>query len=270
MGYIYKITCSQSDKVYIGQTTNTIENRFKEHWKQARNGTVSHLYNAMRKYGVKNFSIEEIEKCNNEQLNEKEIYWINYFDSYNSGYNMTIGGDGRTKYNYKEIADKYLELQSEKETAQYFNCSKVIVQKACQCYNIEIKRGLSEDYWNSEKGQKHKEQTRQLGLASKGRVVSEKTRKKQSEAKKGMYIGEKNPMYGKKFTEEHRKKMSQNSAWAKKVICVETGEVYSSALQASKAVGLKSSAGLSKCCNGERKTAGGFHWMYVKEGENNY
>lgn len=74
MGYIYKIVCSQSNKIYIGQTTNTIESRFKEHKKQAKNGTQGHLYNAMRKYGVENFIIQEIEQCDNILLNDKEQY----------------------------------------------------------------------------------------------------------------------------------------------------------------------------------------------------
>lgn len=66
-------------------------------------------------------------------------------------------------------------------------------------------------------------------------------------------------MYGKKFSEEHKRKLSQNSAWAKSVRCIETGEIFSSALQASKNLGLKSSAGISKCCKGQNKTAGGYH-----------
>lgn len=59
---------------------------------------------------------------------------------------MTQGGDGRLKYDYKEIANKYLELKSEKDTANFFNCSKVVVRKACESYGIEIKKGLSQEY----------------------------------------------------------------------------------------------------------------------------
>ena len=50
----------------------------------------------------------------------------------------------------------------------------------------------------------------------------------------------------------------------KKEIMRDLNEVFSSALQASKKVGLKSSAGISKCCSGERKTAGQLHWEFVK------
>lgn len=83
-------------------------------------------------------------------------------------------------------------------------------------------------------------------------------------------MGENSPMYGKIFSTKHRENLSKNSAWAKKVQCIETGEIYTSACKAAKAVNLKSSAGISKCCLGQQKTAGGFHWIFIKEGENNY
>jgi len=59
---------------------------------------------------------------------------------------MTLGGEGRTKYDYKAIAEKYLELKSEKETASFFGCSKIVVQHACEANGIKIKRVLSEEY----------------------------------------------------------------------------------------------------------------------------
>jgi len=49
----------------------------------------------MRKYGIDNFSFEVIEECSLEELNDKEKYWIKYYDSHNSsnGYNLTDGGN---------------------------------------------------------------------------------------------------------------------------------------------------------------------------------
>lgn len=152
MGFIYKITNKINDKIYIGQTSGTIEKRFKEHIKQSRYNDTFHLYRAMRKYGIENFEVEEIEECEDITLSQREKYYIEYFDSYKNGYNMTIGGDGVIKYDYKEIADKYLELGCEKYVAEYFNCSPSVVQKACQKYNIEIKKGIPKIYWDSEKG----------------------------------------------------------------------------------------------------------------------
>lgn len=47
----------------------------------------------MRKYGINNFHIIEIEECNNDNLNEREKYWIKYYNSVENGYNATYGGE---------------------------------------------------------------------------------------------------------------------------------------------------------------------------------
>ena len=54
----------------------------------------------MRKYGIDIFSIDIIEEVPIEQLSDKEQYWIQYYNSYNNGYNATIGGDGKQLYDY--------------------------------------------------------------------------------------------------------------------------------------------------------------------------
>lgn len=96
MGYIYKITNKINGKVYIGQTKKTIEERFQEHLKKAKIHTNRYLYDAMNKYGYENFIISQIEKCPDNNLNEKEIFWIAFYQSNNKlyGYNMTVGGGG--------------------------------------------------------------------------------------------------------------------------------------------------------------------------------
>ena len=76
-----------------------------------------------------------------EEASIKEIYWINKLDTYKNGYNATLGGDSKHYYDYKEIANKYLELQSQKETAEYFNCDVQTVRVACKEYEIKIKTG---------------------------------------------------------------------------------------------------------------------------------
>lgn len=266
MGYIYKISTPCSNKVYIGKTEQTIEDRFLGHIRATNNGSSYHIHNAMRKYGIENFKIEQIEECSVDILSERESYWIDYYDSFNNGYNMTKGGDGNTLYDYKEIADKYLELENEAETADFFGCSKGTVQSACKAYDITIKRNVQQKgFWDTEQGQKRKEKLRKQFIKNNPNKngLSKEHKQKLSEAKKGKYCGKNSPNYGKHPSEETKQKMIKNSAMAKKVLCVETGEIYSSALQAAKAVGLKSSSGISKCCIGERKTAGKYHWQYV-------
>ena len=91
--FIYKITCLKNNKIYIGQTTKTIEERFAQHKNAAiKNLLNTHLCNAMKKYGVDNFIIEQIDTANTqEELTEKEYYWINYYETTNPkiGYNET-------------------------------------------------------------------------------------------------------------------------------------------------------------------------------------
>ena len=107
---IYKITNKLNNKIYIGKTIHTAESRFKEHILSARNSSSNtHLYRAMRKYGVDNFTVEVVECVDTiELLAEREIYWIAEFDSTNPcvGYNMTRGGDGGDSYRYATEEEK--------------------------------------------------------------------------------------------------------------------------------------------------------------------
>ena len=72
---IYKIQNLINGKIYIGQSVH-IQARFNQHKNEAKNGNTRPLYNAIRKYGIENFSFEIIEECSKEMLNEREIYWI--------------------------------------------------------------------------------------------------------------------------------------------------------------------------------------------------
>lgn len=90
--YIYKITNKINGKCYIGQTTD-YKRRFQEHKSCGyENENNKLLYYAFRKYGIENFNFEVIEE-KTEKYNEKEKYWISYYDSFENGYNMTEGGE---------------------------------------------------------------------------------------------------------------------------------------------------------------------------------
>lgn len=89
---IYCFTNKINNKKYIGQSIN-IEKRFLEHFNHSKNpnanGYNSKFYRALRKYGIDNFDFEIIEELPYESLNERETFWITYYDSYNNGYNST-------------------------------------------------------------------------------------------------------------------------------------------------------------------------------------
>ena len=89
--FIYKITNTINNKVYIGQSVRPVEQRFKRHILDAMNHTWdTHFARAIRKYGADNFYIEIIDTaCNQTELNVKEQYWIKYYNSTKTGYNET-------------------------------------------------------------------------------------------------------------------------------------------------------------------------------------
>ena len=109
MSYIYKITNLVNGKEYIGQTSLSIQERFKQHIHDANKGYYNHrpLYNAFNKYGIENFIVEELEECNTEEVNQKEIEYINKFDTYSNGYNATLGGEGTVTIDYDKVLEKY-------------------------------------------------------------------------------------------------------------------------------------------------------------------
>lgn len=89
---IYKITNLINGKCYIGQTTDA-RRRWQEHRAKGYNQEKNKiLYYAFDKYGLNNFSFKIIEQ-QIENYNEREKYWIRFYDSYENGYNMTEGGD---------------------------------------------------------------------------------------------------------------------------------------------------------------------------------
>ena len=89
--WIYKITNIQNNKIYIGQTIRPIQDRFNRHINDAINNILdTHFARAIRKYGKDNFIIEEIDIAKNQdELNLKEQYWIQYYQAIEKGYNET-------------------------------------------------------------------------------------------------------------------------------------------------------------------------------------
>ena len=141
MSFIYVITNDINGKQYVGKTNWTIEKRFKEHIKDSKRERCEKrpLYNAMNKYGIEHFSVEQLEECDESIVNEREQYWIQKLNTYGkTGYNATLGGDSKHYYNYQEVANKYLELQSLTKVCQYFQCDPQTVKVACQQQQVKM------------------------------------------------------------------------------------------------------------------------------------
>lgn len=154
MKYIYKITCLINNKIYIGKTETSIQQRWEEHCRasflESHSDYNFAFHRAIRKYGKENFIVEEIDTTNDsEELKEKEKYWIQYYDSYNNGYNSTLGGDGQCKYNYDDIVNYYLNNDfSVLKTCQHFKIYDQVVYSALKSKNIDYKNLKSKNQKN--------------------------------------------------------------------------------------------------------------------------
>lgn len=92
-GVIYCYHCISTGKKYIGQTVHE-ERRKRQHKHDCKRGVDNKFYRAVRKYGWNKFIYGIVEEYDVDLLAEQEIYYIDCYDSYNNGYNSTIGGEG--------------------------------------------------------------------------------------------------------------------------------------------------------------------------------
>lgn len=94
---IYKVTNLVNQKIYIGQSINSLEHRRSEHYRDSKrtDRPAVYFHKALLKYGYASFKWEVIEELDSlELLNEREIYWISFYNSSqrNKGYNLKHGG----------------------------------------------------------------------------------------------------------------------------------------------------------------------------------
>ena len=257
-GIIYLIRNKVNGKCYVGQTQEQkgfddrysrsgegIERVYKchKHLKEHNESYNKHLLGSIEKHGFEAF---EINKCLDyafslEELNVKEKVYIQLYDSFENGYNETLGGEGKEGCCHSE------------ETRQKIS---------------EATKGKNNPFY----GKRHSnESKRKIGIKSKGRKHSEEAKQKMGEARKG----ENNPWYGKHLPDETRQKISESRKGkyggekhhrAKAVYCYEFDEIRLTATDWGKELDLNSS-NIARCCKGERKSTGGYHFRYATEEE---
>lgn len=144
MSYIYKITNSINNKIYIGKTNKTIQQRFQEYIQDSKRerNEKRPLYDAMNKYGIENFYIEQIEECSLEEASEREKYWIEYYNSFKYGYNATLGGDGNPYLDYDLIFKIYQEVKNIHKTSILYGCDEHSVSKILNYFNVSHEERL--------------------------------------------------------------------------------------------------------------------------------
>jgi group I intron endonuclease len=151
--FIYQITNIDTNDFYIGKTTRKLEKRLYQHnYDTFQRNSQTHLHRAIRKYGKNNFIISILDEAfSNQELNEKEKFWI---ENKKPHYNMTKGGDGGDVSN----SPNYIKSQKNKKYR----------------HTEETKKKISEG--NKKKKKPFSEETKaKLSLIRKGKKMPPRT-----------------------------------------------------------------------------------------------
>ena len=145
---IYKITNLETGKVYVGQTVSHIlnhkryrpygrEGRFKCHISEAfskKKNQSHYLNNAIRKYGVSDFVVELLEYCELNEANDREIHYIQHFNSlFPNGYNLKNGG---SVFTHSDESKKRVS----NGVINYFKDKKFERFKNIKCFDDDIEK----------------------------------------------------------------------------------------------------------------------------------
>lgn len=243
---IYLITNLINNKKYVGQTKqgNTFHRFLKEHT-YVRDGDNTLFHNAIQKYGIENFSAIVIEdNILDEDIDAREIFYIDFYHSfykYRQGYNMTKGGRGLLGYEPTEEAKRKTKERT-----------------------IETWRKMKET--NPER---YARLCLNRSTALKGRLKSEQHKAILSELA-SQRIGEKNPFYGKHFSEQSKEKLRESKAKNLSKINayhLDTGVLWKTfrfTTEAAEALGLGDTARvrIAYVCKAKKGHAYGYIWRY--------
>lgn len=144
-GFIYKITNTINSKSYIGQTIQNVKERFYQHCATKCSKAVSNMaiHRAIKKYGKSNFTVEVIEEIDSANLNDRERYWIKYYNSYNNGYNSTKGGQDGCKpfkdLDVESIIKEYNTGKSLRTLGTIFKVDKQTIKDLLIRHNVELR-----------------------------------------------------------------------------------------------------------------------------------
>lgn len=110
-GKLYKIINKFNNKVYIGKTFSSLNDRLNQHFYEAKRNNSRPLYKAINLLGEVNFSIILLGEFEENIINDKEKEYISKYNSFFDGYNATLGGEGNLKLDTALIITKYKELK---------------------------------------------------------------------------------------------------------------------------------------------------------------
>jgi group I intron endonuclease len=146
LGYIYKIINDINDKIYVGETTRSLEDRFSEHCFEKR--STSRIHKAIQEFGWQHFKIIEIERVPLSQIYDREAYWVQYYNAYEKGYNSTPNGQwmssprGTRWYDSIHVIEPNIYFDSAEAMAREIHKLTSWSFRFC---NDKIKKSLKED-----------------------------------------------------------------------------------------------------------------------------
>lgn len=224
---IYKITNKINGQIYIGQSVD-IDRRFTEH--KTPNGKMSPIKLEIKKYGKDNFLFEVIEECGADQLDDREVYWI---EKLNPQYNRDKGGKGSRGHNVPEDIRKVLSEKNKQFWARLPESEKeIICKRLC----------------GPPKGHPVSNETREkIRAANIGKKQSAET----VERRKATFLKKKESGY-----------VQTNAGHKKKVRCIETNQIFDSVKSAGESLSVTPSY-ISGVLKGRYKTCKGKHFEYV-------
>ena len=226
-----------NNKKYIGVSID-IYKRWDSHNNQARYGNERYFYRAIRKYGYDNFDkiiLERYDIYDKKTLKDKEDYYINYYDSLNSGYNMEFGYNSITNHPNienikKKISDKAKDRKWINNGKKNITCNSADIDNYINngwCYgrlkfSDEHIKNLSDSHIGIKLSEEAKIKT---GNASRNRIHSEETKNKMSTDRIGRYTmkwyidkyGEEQGMI--KYSNHHNHYKNKD----KNIICINNG-----------------------------------------------